>query len=334
MVTIYDIAKQTGLSPTTISKVLNNYHDVSEKTKAKVLQAAKEMGYLPNSSARTLTTKRSWTLGILFVESTGMGIRHPFFNAVIESFKSEAESRGYDLMFISKDIGGKETSYLEHCRYRSVDGVIVILLDPRNPGMQELLDSDIPCVLLDCESTKAGTVYSDNLNGGYQAIQYLQGLGHRKIAHISGGSYYFAGQQRQLGYELALQRLKLNKRPDYIIEGGDYTLESGYEAMLELLALEDPPTAVFAAGDNLAIGAMKALKEKGLRVPEDVSIIGFDDIELASYVTPALTTIRQDTKLLGTKAAEILIESIESVRSIVNIVLPVELVIRESCKEL
>lgn len=315
--------------------MFNNYTDVSAKTKKKVLETAQQLGYLPNSSARTLITKRSWTLGVLFMESSGKGFRHPFFNSVLESFKSAAESKGYDLMFISKDIGGKKTTYLEHCRFRNVDGVMAVLLDPDDPGVSELLDSDIPCVFLDYDTGKAGAVYSDNINGAYQAVEYLHGLGHRRIAHIAGGQNTFAGEKRLLGYELALQKLKLAKRDEFVVtDEGYYTEESGYRAMVKLLDLAERPTAVFAAGDNLAIGAMKAVKDRGLSVPEDVSLIGFDDIEWLSLITPALTTVRQDTVALGEKAAQILIRSIETVRSTEKAVLPVELIVRDSCRAL
>lgn len=143
LTTIYDIAKKTGYSPTTVSKVFNNYPDVREKTRVKILETAKEMGYLPNANARSLTTKRSWTIGILFVEATGAGIRHPYFGAVIESFKKIAVSKGYDLMFISKDVGGLRSSYVEHCKIRGVDGVVVILSSNDDPDFRSLLDSGI-----------------------------------------------------------------------------------------------------------------------------------------------------------------------------------------------
>ncbi|NJJ42424.1 LacI family DNA-binding transcriptional regulator [Paenibacillus apii] len=333
MITIYDIAKRTGYSPTTVSKVFNNYNDVSAKTRGKILDAAKEMGYLPNSHARTLMTKRSWTIGILFNEPTGVGIRHPFFNGVIDSFKKTAEAEGYDLMFISGNIGGKSSSYLEHCRFRSVDGVIVIMADRKDPGLQELLESGIPCFLLDFESPQAGTICSDNINGSFLAVQYLYELGHRQIAHISGGTDTFAGQQRQLGYTMAMNRLKLGRREEYIPRGGGFfSLESGYEAMNRLLDLEQPPTAVLAAGDNLALGAIKAIRSRGLQVPEHISVIGFDDIEAAGLVNPALTTIRQNVQEMGSRAAKMLIHSIETVCAPESVVIPVELVIRDSCR--
>jgi DNA-binding LacI/PurR family transcriptional regulator len=333
LITIYDIAREAGVSPTTVSKVFNDYSDVSAKTRKKVLDTASKMGYFPNSSARTLITKRSWTLGVLFMERTGKGIRHPFFSAVLESFKNTAESKGYDLMFISQFIGGKKTSYLEHCRFRNVDGVVAVLLDLEQANVTELVNSDIPCVFLDYESAQAGTVCSDNINGSFQAVQYLHSLGHSRIAHISGGQNSFAGAKRQLGYELALQKLKLPKNEDYIAAGSCfYTEESGYRAMNQLLDLDVPPTAVFAAGDNLAIGAMQAVKDRGLSVPEHMSIVGFDDIEMSAFITPALTTVRQDTAALGSRAAEILIHSIETVCTLENVVVPVDLVVRNSCK--
>lgn len=344
MITIYDIAKQAGISAATVSKVFNEYPDVSAKTRKKVLDTAREMGYLPNLSARTLITGRSWTLGILYMESSGKGIRHPFFNALMESFKNEAESRGYDLMFISRDIGGRKTSYLEHCRFRSVDGVMAALLNPGDPDVQELLKSGIPCVLVDYEAPLAGMVQSDNVGGAMLAVRHLYSMGHRRIAHISGG-WSFAGVKRRQGYEQALQELGLPLREEDVADsGGDYTEENGYRAMQRLLEQEERPTAVFAAGDNLAIGAIKALRERGLSVPEDMSIVGFDDIDLAAYMSPSLTTVRQDTAALGAGAARMLAElisqqgsaaaGVDGPKEMPALTVPVELVVRDSCRRL
>ncbi|MEC0089459.1 LacI family DNA-binding transcriptional regulator [Paenibacillus macquariensis] len=332
MITIYDIAKKTGYSPTTVSKVFNNYTDVKEQTRQTILQAAKELGYLPNAHARTLTTKKSWTIGVLFVESSGIGMQHPFFSAVIESFKQVAVSKGYALMFISKDVGGKQSGYLENCKIRGVDGVVVILSDYEDPYFKELLDSDIPCVVLDYETSQAHTLYSDNLEGSLLAVEYLYSLGHRKIAHISGGINTFAGSKRVQGYELAMTRLNLETKESYIVDSAYYSIESGYAAMVQILDLQDRPTAVFVAGDHLALGAMRAARERGLRIPNDLSIVGFDNIELSQYITPALTTIAQDTALMGSKAADILIHSIDNPSQVLeSAVLPVRLIVRDSC---
>ncbi|MGP0584122.1 LacI family DNA-binding transcriptional regulator [Paenibacillus timonensis] len=334
MITIYDIAQFTGFSPTTVSKVFNGYSDVSEKTRRKILDAADELGYVPNAHARSLTTKRSWMIGVLFIEPSGAGILHPYFGGVIEGFKQIATSKGYDLMFISKDIGGKRSGYLEHCKIRGIDGVVVVLPDASDPYFQELLESNIPCVLLDQESTVKSTVYSDNAAGVRQAVTYLHSIGHRKIAHIGGGPT-FAGEQRLNGYKQAMQELGLMINPQHVVQGSyDYTIESGSRAMEELLKANERPTAVFAAGDNLAVGAMMAMKRHGLRVPEDISLVGFDDIEMAKFLTPALTTVRQNTYVLGSKAADMLIYSIEGGEDVQKGVIPVELVVRESCRSL
>ncbi|MGG3454956.1 LacI family DNA-binding transcriptional regulator [Paenibacillus rhizolycopersici] len=334
MITIYDIAQFTGFSPTTVSKVFNGYSDVSEKTRRKILDAADELGYVPNAHARSLTTKRSWMIGVLFIEPSGAGILHPYFGGVIEGFKQVATSKGYDLMFISKDIGGKRSGYLEHCKIRGIDGVVVVLPDASDPYFQELLESKIPCVLLDQKSTVKSTVYSDNAEGVRQAVSYLHSIGHRKIAHIGGGPT-FAGEQRLNGYIQAMEELGLTINPQHVVQGSyDYTIESGSRAMEELLKADERPTAVFAAGDNLAVGAMMAMKRHGLRVPEDISLVGFDDIEMAKFLTPALTTVRQNTYVLGSKAADMLIYSIEGGEDVQKGVIPVELVVRESCRSL
>ncbi|WP_310831173.1 LacI family DNA-binding transcriptional regulator [Paenibacillus pedocola] len=332
MTTIYDIAKKTGYSPTTVSKAFNNYSDVREKTREEILRTAREMGYLPNAHARTLTTKKSWTLGVLFVEGTGVGIRHPFFGAVIESFKQVAVAKGYALMFISKDVGGKQSGYLENCRIHGVDGVVVFLSDYEDPYFLELLESDIPTVILDYETAQSHTVCSDNTAGAMLAVEYLTSLGHSRIAHISGGMNTIPGRRREEGYVAAMKVHGLELREDYIVEGAFYALENGYAAMQRLLELPERPTAVFASGDLLALGAVMAARDSGLSVPEDISVMGYDDIELARYVTPALTTVRQDTANLGTRAAEILLASIDRKGTGMEaIVLPVEVVVRESC---
>ncbi|WP_379128028.1 LacI family DNA-binding transcriptional regulator [Paenibacillus sp. sgz500958] len=332
MTTIYDIAKKTGYSPTTVSKAFNNYSDVRDRTRQEILNAAREMGYVPNAHARTLTTKKSWTIGVLFVESTGVGIKHPFFSAVIESFKQVAVAKGYDLIFISKDVGGRKSGYLENCRIRGVDGVVVFLSDYGDPYFQELLDSDIPTVVLDFETVQTHTVCSDNTAGALQAMEYLISLGHRRIAHISGGLNTVPGSRRQQGYEQALEQWGLERREDYIVTGEFYTLEGGYDAMKQLLQLPEPPTAVFASGDLLALGAIQAAKESGLSVPGDISIMGYDDVDLAKYITPALTTVRQDTSLMGKEAAELLFATINGERKVTeDLKLPTQVIVRDSC---
>ncbi|SFG21380.1 transcriptional regulator, LacI family [Halobacillus alkaliphilus] len=335
MVTIYDIAKKTGYSVTTVSKALNNYADVSQKARKTILDAVEEMGYLPNSHARTLTTKKSWTIGVIFIESLGIGMKHPFFSSVIESFRKNVEIFGYDLLFASRMINNQKKSYLEQFKYRGVDGVVIVSSLFNDKQVKELMESTIPTVVIDLHSSESAVVKSDNFDGSYKAVDYLYSLGHRTMAHIAGHATTFAGQERLNGFLTSTKSLGLDIQDEYIVNGDYFSREGGYEAMKKLLALPHLPTAVYAAGDELAIGAMKAIKDAGYSVPEDFSIIGFDDIDIAQFVNPPLTTIRQNTEALGKEAAELLLRQINSRQKMNDsIVVPVELVIRDSCKAL
>ncbi|MCA1054374.1 LacI family transcriptional regulator [Rossellomorea aquimaris] len=332
MVTIYDLARKTGFSSTTVSKALNNYTDVSEKTKKKILEAAAEMGYLPNAHAQSLSTKKSWTIGVMFAEDNEVGMKHPFFSALIESFRKYVEREGYDLIFASRNLRQRDTSYLEHFLYRAVDGIVVICSDPHDPEVQEMINSHLPIVVIDMSGQNCSVVYSDNIEGGRLAVNYLHSLGHTEIAHISGDPSIDAGAQRIKGFTKAMDELNLPIREGYIVNGGMFSIEEGKAAMETLLSHETMPTAVFVSGDHMAIGAMEAAKEKGLRIPEDISIIGYDDIEMSSYVTPKLTTVKQDTDRIGACAGKLLMNQIIQKKKILATeVVPVELIIRESC---
>lgn len=331
MGTIYDLAKMTGFSITTVSKALNNYSDVSEKTKAKIVQAAAEMGYLPNAHAQSLSTKRSWTIGVMFSEAHGVGMMHPFFNAIIESFRKATEQQGYDLIFASRNLRNRDMSYLEHFRHRAVDGIVVICSDQLDLHVQELIQSTIPIVVVDMYSPDCSVVYSDNITGGRLAVEHLYELGHRRIAHIAGDTTTDAGAARIEGYKQAMTQFGLPIPDGYIANGGLFSGEEGKRAMQELLVLPDRPTAVFAAGDQMAIGAIEAIHEAGLQIPTDISLVGYDDIEMAKYITPKLTTVRQDTETIGQQAASVLIEQIvDKQRMTTQDVIPVELIVRHS----
>ncbi|MCD5322246.1 MULTISPECIES: LacI family DNA-binding transcriptional regulator [Pontibacillus] len=331
MVTIYDIAKKTGFSVTTVSKVLNNYSDVSEKTKKAIQAAVEEMDYLPNSHARTLTTKKSWTIGVVFVESLGIGVKHPFFNAVIESFRQYVEVEGYDLLFVSRNISNQRKSYLEHFRYRGVDGVVIVCSTYEDEQVKELMNDSIPTVVIDMSSDQSSVVYSDNYEGSKLAVQHLYDLGHRRIAHIAGHESTFAGEQRKKGFLQAVKALNLGLPNEYVVNGDYFSIEGGQKAMRSLLELEERPTAVYAAGDNLALGAINEIHEHNLRVPDDLSVVGFDDIELAKYTYPALTTIRQRTDQIGEESAKLLLKQIDCKDKYIGCIqVPVELIVRKS----
>lgn len=333
-VTIYDIAKATGFSITTVSKVLNNYPDVGQKTREKILKTVDEMGYFPSSYARTLTTKKSYTLGVIYMESLGIGLKHSFFSGVIQSFKQVVELEGYDLVFIANKIGDEKKSYVDHFRYRGVDGVVVFSSENDDDELEKLIASDLPSVIIDLDSSKTNVVYSDNYQGTELALKYLLDLGHEKIAHIAGHQNTFSGIERMKGFLKAMKRLDLTIPPSYIVNGGFFSIEGGKEAMQQLLVLNERPTAVFAGSDTMALGAIKAIEAAGLRVPEDISIIGYDNVEWSDYITPRLTTVKQDRDKIGARAAEILLNSINGEgNNYTKEIVPVTLIKRDSCSE-
>ncbi|TVP93210.1 LacI family DNA-binding transcriptional regulator [Alkalibacterium sp.] len=333
MVTIYDIAKHSGYSIATVSKALNN-KNVSEKARLKIMDAVDELHYTPNSSARTLATNKSWMIGIVFDENLGFGLAHPFFSQVIEGFKKHVELYNYDLLFVSRHMGLQQETY-KHLLHRGVDGIAVI----QSFGDDELRKSNIsiPSVYIDRPTNEPGSVYSDNRSGSRLAVNHLVENGHTKIAHIMGDQTTYAGIERAAGFKDAMKAHGLDVRKDYLVDGGYYSQAGGREAMIRLLALDDKPTAVYAAGDEMAIAAIRVIKESGLRVPEDISVIGFDDIKLAQHIDPPLTTVRQDKELIGQQAAIMLLEKInnkEDMDKDVKKMVPVSLVKRQSVQRL
>lgn len=337
MSTIYEIAKKAGVSPTTVSKVINDYPDVSEKTRIKIKNILEEEKFYPNSQAQTLITKKTWTLGVVYYENLGLGLNHPFFGGVIEAFKNQADKYGYSLLFGSKNNRLGNDTFLEYFQHKNVDGIAIICAEYDDKETLEMVESDIPIVVVDMLSKDASTVGSNNEDGTRIAINYLYELGHRKIAHIPGTDYgsNWPSDMRKNGYVNTMEELGLEVKKGYISKSGVYDVKGGYNAMIELLNLEDRPTAVFVASDMMAIGAMEAINDSGLKVPQDISIIGFDDIEVAKYTTPKLTTIKQKADSIGKVAIDLLVKQINSKTKLkINKLIPVELVIRESCRKL
>jgi LacI family transcriptional regulator len=326
------------VSVATVSRVFNGYTDVSAETRQRVLASARKLDYMPSAAARTLVKRRSELIGvILFTGREHPDLQHPFFLEVLAGLKHALGDRGYDLLLFSSEQAGGDNNgahaYARRARHHRVDGVVVLAVDDaEHPELKKLIASGTPVVAVDLVLTgkRASYVASDNLGGGRLAVRHLHDLGHRRIATISGLAHTKPAQDRLLGYRVELQDLGLEPRHEYEAQGDFYT-ESGEAAMRELLALPEPPTAVFCASDMMAVGAIKAIEEAGLRCPRDVSIVGFDDIQLAEYVSPALTTIRQDKRALGAAAAQSLAQLIEDPDTVPPVlVLPVELVRRGS----
>jgi LacI family transcriptional regulator len=336
--TIREVAKLSGVSVSTVSRVFNGYGDVSAATRERVMATARSLDYAPSAAARTLVRRRSQLIGVvLFTGHEHPDIGHPFFQDVLVGLKHGIGSRGYDVLLFATEQPGSggdgAHSYLRRARHHHVDGIVLMGVDPGDPEVAKLLEADIPLigVDLDMSGPTATHVASDNVGGARLAVRHLYGLGHRRIATIAGPQDRKPGVDRLVGFRAEVQALGLEGRPEYE-EIGDFYMESGESSMRSLLALPEPPTAVFAAADLMAVGAIKTAREAGLRVPGDLAVVGFDDIQLASLLDPPLTTIRQDKVGLGRAAARALVEQIENPETTpAALTLPVELVVRASC---
>lgn len=310
MITIYDIAKKTGFSPTTVSKALNNYYGVKKETYEAILKASKEMGYIPNSAARSLKTKKTWLVGIISSEELKTAIGHTHFGAILASSQMQLAEAGYDVIFISNTMTGKNRSFIDHCNSRGIEGVIVAASIPFTKIIKDLLESNIKIVSIETPYDKKYSVICDNKKGTEKAVLYLHSLGHRRIAYISCPLNSTAGIERyQAFYEnMFLLGIPVNKK--WITETYDYSVKAGYKAagyMMENCG--EKPSAIFVGYGEGAIGVLNYLEENNYRVPDDISVICFDNIEMT--ISRGLTVIRQDRAKIGELAANILLSQIE-----------------------
>lgn len=313
MVSMKDISVACGVSVATVSKALNDHADIGTETKNRIRQAAKQMGYFPNSAAKALKTNRTHNLGVLFEEDDHSGLTHDYFAYVLDSLKSAAEEKGYDITFINGcRTRPNRMSYLEHCRYRGFDGVIIVCVNFYDPEVLELVNSGIPIVTIDHVFNNVCSVVSDNVKGMRELVQHVYNKGHRRIAYIHGVNSAVAVTQRRLSsfYKTA-EELGI-KIPDEYIKAAAYrdTKASGI-ATAELLELRERPTCIFYPDDFACYGGINVIKERGLSIPDDISVVGFDGIRIARHIEPKLTTLKQDTTRLGRKAAEKVISLIE-----------------------
>lgn len=331
MVSLKDISKKCGVSIATVSKAINNHNDVSQKTKDMINKVAKEMGYFPNSQARALKTNRTYNLGVLFVDLADRGLTHEFFSLVLNSFKCSAEERGYDITFINKNISGKKMSYYEHCKYRNVDGVLVACVDFKDPDVYELANSDIPLVTVDHVFDNRSAVLSDNRQGIRELFDYVYSMGHRKIAYINGDKSSVA-DNRMVGFFKALSDYNIPVQDDYILNSEYLNPELTEKLTTQLLSLPNPPTCIFMPDDFSAIGGYNAVKNLGLTVGKDISIVGYDGMRISQFLSPTLTTYKQDADSIGRQATNQLIALIEKPNVTFNEVINVrgQLVINNS----
>ncbi len=312
MVSIKDIATECGVSIATVSKALNDHRDVSETTKALVRETAERLGYLPNSQARALRTNRTYNLGVLFTEMAGSGLTQQYFASVLNSFKIEAEAEGYDVTFISSgNVGTQKMTCYEHCVYRNVDGVAIVCVDDYfSEETSELIRSNVPIVAIDHIPNGRLAVISDNESGIRELVEYIVSKGHTKIAYIYGDTSDVTSI-RLKSFKDTLDRLDIKVSDDYLLQGRYHDTQSTGLLVKRLLSLEDKPTCILLPDDFAAIGAVNAVEEQGLSVPEDISIVGYDGIVLSQVLRPKLTTVRQNTQELGAQAAKRLIKLIK-----------------------
>lgn len=310
MISMKDIAKECGVSIATVSKALNGHSDIGEATKKMVCDTAKRLGYLPNSSARALKTNRTYNLGVLFVDDDESGLCHDYFSHVLNSFKVTAEDKGYDITFIGRKTAASYMTYYEHSLYRGIDGVVIATVNYNDKEVIELLDGRLPVVTIDYEYKNRTAVLSDNVLGMRQLVSYICSLGHKRIAYICGNDtavtrvrvQSFIDTMRDNGIEVP---------HDYIRHGVYRDAEVTSRLTAELLSMKEKPTCIIYPDDLSAFGGINMIKSFGLSIPGDISVAGYDGLNIAKILEPKLTTIEQDSLSLGREAALHLINQIE-----------------------
>ncbi|MBP7095944.1 MAG: LacI family DNA-binding transcriptional regulator [Spirochaetia bacterium] len=331
MVTIKDIARTLGVSVGTVSKALNGRDDVGDELRARIIDTARELRYEPDPIARRLVTKRSRTLGVFMLDRQGFGVRRNFGWLFLDGILRGAAARDYDLvLFSNTDDTRYERSYIDICRSRRVDAAIIVGLRGDDRYLEDVLNAPIPVALIDTE-VSGGTatfVSSDNKAGAALALEHLAFLGHEKVATLRAPFSYPGRLRYEAWAEFAAARGRY--RDDYIRDG-DFTPESGMAAAAAFASMKDMPTAIFAASDLMAIGLIRGFERLGVRVPEDVSIVGFDDIPNADLVGPALTTVAQDTLGIGQAALDAVLDELDSGSRREEILVAPRLVVRRSC---
>ena len=314
MVSMKDIAKKCGVSIATVSKALNGQKDIGEETRKRICAVAEEMGYMANSVARALKTNRSYNLGMLLVDERRSGLGHEYFSTIIEGFKAEAESHGYDITFINSHVGDQPTSYVKHCRYRGLDGVLVACVNFEDPRIQELAASNIPLVTIDYCFDGHTAVLSDNTSGVEALVRYAYNKGHRKIAFLHGEDITVT-HRRLDGFRQACDELGLKIPEEYIVPCVYHDPDLCRKATWKLLHLADPPTCILFPDDFSFIGGHNAILSSGYALPwgfgvgKTVSALGYDGINLARMMR--LTTYTQNAYVIGKTAADRLIHTVE-----------------------
>ncbi|HEX8600095.1 MAG TPA: LacI family DNA-binding transcriptional regulator [Chloroflexia bacterium] len=328
--TLEEIAKQAGVSRSTVSRVMNDHPSVDQDTRARVRSVAERLNYQPNVAARSLAVGRTNVIGLVIPMGVSALFTDPYFPLLIQGITSACNANEHSVMLWLAEPEYERRTIRQVLQGGLIDGVILASALMEDPMLEALQRRGLPFIMVGRlpSDNQISYVDVDNVNSAREMVSYLLRLGHRRVATIAGPTNMIAGSDRLEGYRLALRNRGLTPDPALIVEA-DFTEEGGYVAMQRLLP--QAPNAVFVASDAMAIGAMRALREAGLRVPDDIAIAGFDDIPMSARMEPTLTTVRQPIQRMGSLAAETLIDMISHPHPQPRrIILPTELVIRES----
>lgn len=331
--TIKDVAKQANTSKSTVSRFLNGQR-VKKKTEEAIAQAIKELNYHPNMNARRLASSRTLNIGIVVDD-----ISNYFYSTIISEIEVITNQHGYQCVFFSRKSNKKqEKEYLNMLYEGEVDGLIMVSFYKRDEDLiAAIQEIPYPIILIgdDAGCKEVHSVDVDNYSGTYELVEYLHQIGHHNIAYIAGPDTAAATHQRMAGYRAALQTLSIEFRPEWIVSS-NWSKEGGYEAMMQLLERERRGfTAVIASNDEMAIGALRAANDRGFHVPQDFSLIGFDDIPMSAWVNPGLTTANQPLHQIGRRAAEMMMELLKtSEMKYQRHLFKTNMVIRQSCRSL
>lgn len=311
MVSLKTIAERCGVSTATVSKALNDHKDISEATRKRVRQVADELGYFPNAAARALKTNRSYNIGVLFEEEAGRGLTHEYFSGVLNGLKKQAEKLGYDITFINTCFENRKMSYYDHCRYRNFEGVAIVCADFNEPDVVELMNSELPVVTIDYVHHNCTAVTSNNIQGIEELVKYIYSQGHRKIAYIHGQEGSTVTRERLASFYRAVDELGLELPENYIRTANYLEIQGAAEQTKELLNLPNPPSCIIYPDDTSLIGGRNVIIKRGMKIPQDISVAGYDGTMMSQLLYPKLTTISQNTELIGEEAAKRLIGTIE-----------------------
>jgi LacI family transcriptional regulator len=328
MATIHDVARLAGVSPITVSRVINNSGYISQKTRARVKAAIIELGYAPNIIARSLRSKRTNTLALVLTDIT-----NPFFTHIARGVEDTASDAGFTVIYSNTDESvDEETKNLQLLLQKQVDGILLVPARSTSRSIELIKEQGTPVVILDrrVSDVETDVVRCDSVEGAYKLVKLLIDQGHRRIAVLSGPQGVSTADDRVTGYQKAMAEVGLSD--DGLVFYGNYTLTSGYEMAKRTLSLSPQATALFAANNFIAIGALRALRDSGLKVPGDISLVAFDDLPQTWIVEPFLTVAAQPPYEMGCKATQLLLNRIrgEAPSECQEIILPVELIVRHS----